>query len=106
MKAAYSFAALVAVGLALPLLGYEVFWMKVLCFALFACSFNLLLGFTGLLSFGHAAYFGGAAYVCGYAVQQLGLTPEVGVLVGALMAGVLGLLVGVLAIRRQGIYFA
>jgi branched-chain amino acid transport system permease protein len=80
--------------------------MKLLCFALFALAFNLLLGYTGLLSFGHAAFFGGAAYITGQLVKAYGLTPELGVLAGTLFAGLLGYLVGSLAIRRQGIYFA
>jgi branched-chain amino acid transport system permease protein len=80
--------------------------MKLLCFALFASAFNLLLGYTGLLSFGHAAFFGGASYVTGHLVKVSGLTPELGVLGGTLFAALLGYLVGSLAIRRQGIYFA
>jgi branched-chain amino acid transport system permease protein len=80
--------------------------MKLLCFALFACAFNLLLGFTGLLSFGHAAFFGGAAYACGYAVKSLHLAPELGLLAGTAFGALLGLVFGALAIRRQGIYFA
>ena len=92
---------------AAPFVGlYPVFMMKALCFAIFACAFNLLLGFTGLLSFGHAAYFGMAAYVTGWMVRSAGLTPELGVLVGMLAAAGTGLLVGLIAIRRQGIYFA
>ena len=99
------------VGLALliaaPFIGlYPVFMMKALCFAIFACAFNLLLGFTGLLSFGHAAYLGMAAYVTGWMVRSAGLSPELGVLVGVLAAACTGLLVGLIAIRRQGIYFA
>ena len=97
---------LVAIGLAAPFVVYPVFVMKLLCFALFACTFNLLLGYTGLLSFGHAAFFGGAAYVAGYLVKNSGLTPELSVLAGALCAGALGFVFGSLAIRRQGIYFA
>jgi branched-chain amino acid transport system permease protein len=85
---------------------YPVFLMKVLCFALFACSFNLLLGFTGLLSFGHAAFFGGAAYTTGWGMKVLGLTPETGIVMGVLAATLLGLVFGLIAIRRQGIYFA
>jgi branched-chain amino acid transport system permease protein len=80
--------------------------MQLLCFALFACAFNLLLGYTGMLSFGHAAFFGAAAYVTGYLVKTAGLTPGVGVLVGTLVAALMGLIFGVLTIRRQGIYFA
>ncbi|VVD81628.1 ABC transporter permease [Pandoraea aquatica] len=85
---------------------YPVFVMKVLCFALFAAAFNLLLGFTGLLSFGHAAFFGSAGYVTGYAIRNLGFTPEIGILAGVVAGAVLGLVIGLLAIRRQGIYFA
>ncbi|WP_174984589.1 branched-chain amino acid ABC transporter permease [Pandoraea commovens] len=90
-----------------PFVGaYPVFVMKVLCFALFAAAFNLLLGFTGLLSFGHAAFFGSAGYVTGYAIRNLGFTPEIGILAGVVAGAVLGLVIGLLAIRRQGIYFA
>jgi branched-chain amino acid transport system permease protein len=97
---------LVVIGLAAPFAVYPIFVMKLLCFALFACTFNLLLGYTGLLSFGHAAFFGGAAYVAGYLVKNSGLTPELSVLAGTVFAGLLGLVFGSLAIRRQGIYFA
>ena len=98
-------------GLALlviaPALGlYPIFGMKALCFAIFACGFNLLLGFTGLLSFGHAAYFGLAAYVTGWLVARAGFGPGLGVLAGTAGAALLGLAVGLIAIRRQGIYFA
>lgn len=90
-----------------PLLGvYPVFVLKVICFALFACAFNLLLGYTGLLSFGHAAFFGGAAYLTGHAMKSLAATPEVGMLIGTVAGGLLGLVFGYVAIRRQGIYFA
>jgi branched-chain amino acid transport system permease protein len=102
----YVWIALILLGLAAPFVVYPVFMMKLLCFALFASAFNLLLGYTGLLSFGHAAFFGGASYVTGYLVKNSGLTPELGVLAGTLFAGFLGYLVGSLAIRRQGIYFA
>ncbi|WP_250526447.1 branched-chain amino acid ABC transporter permease [Caballeronia sp. GAWG2-1] len=85
---------------------YSVFMMKVLCFALFAAAFNLLIGYTGLLSFGHAMFLASAGYTAGYAIQTLGLTPELGVIAGTAVATVLGLIVGLLAIRRQGIYFA
>ncbi|MDP9631722.1 UNVERIFIED_ORG: branched-chain amino acid transport system permease protein [Ensifer adhaerens] len=99
-----------AAGLALlvlaPLFFYPVFLMKLLCFALFACAFNLLLGYTGLLSFGHAAFFGGAAYFTAHAVKEWGLPPELGILVGVAGAAFLGAIIGFLAIRRQGIYFA
>ncbi|AZP12125.1 branched-chain amino acid ABC transporter permease [Undibacterium parvum] len=99
------------IGLALgalllaPMIVYPVFLMKLLCFALFACAFNLLIGFTGLLSFGHAAFFGGASYVTGWALKQAGLPLELGLLLGMVAAGGIGLLMGSLAIRRQGIYF-
>ena len=90
-----------------PLIGlYPVFMMKALCYAIFACAFNLLLGFTGLLSFGHAAFLGAAAYFTGWLVRSAGLSPELGVLGGTLGAAVIGLVVGAIAIRRQGIYFA
>ncbi|MDR3065907.1 MULTISPECIES: branched-chain amino acid ABC transporter permease [Comamonas] len=90
-----------------PLLGaYPVFVMKLMCFALFASAFNLLLGYTGLLSFGHAAFLGGAAYVAGYSIKAWGFTPEIGMLLGTLVGGLLGLIFGWLAIRRQGIYFS
>ena len=85
---------------------YVVFLMKVLCFALFACAFNLLLGFTGLLSFGHAAFFGGSAYITAHVCKEWGWSPELGLLAGLAFSTVLGYLVGALAIRRQGIYFA
>jgi branched-chain amino acid transport system permease protein len=96
-----------ALGLAVlaPTVLYPVFLMKLLCFALFAGAFNLLIGYTGLLSFGHAAFFGGAGYVAGYAVKQWGLTPELGIALGTAAAAAIGLVMGGLAIRRQGIYF-
>ena len=101
----YALFALIA--LAVPFIGlYPVFVMKLLCFAIFACAFNLLLGFTGLLSFGHAAFLGSAAYATGWFVRALNLTPEVGVLAGVAVAAAVGLVVGAIAIRRQGIYFA
>ncbi|MBF0336147.1 MAG: branched-chain amino acid ABC transporter permease [Alphaproteobacteria bacterium] len=100
-------AAALAIGILAPFTGiYTVFLMKALCFALFACAFNLLLGFAGLLSFGHAAFFGLAAYVTAHGVKEWGLTPELGILAGTAVAAVLGLGFGGLAIRRQGIYFA
>ncbi|MBK7663557.1 MAG: branched-chain amino acid ABC transporter permease [Sterolibacteriaceae bacterium] len=100
------FGVLLAAGIVAPFVAYPTFLMKLLCFALFACAFNLLLGFTGLLSFGHAAFFGGAGYVCGYVVKHWGLTPELGVLAGTAVAALLGFAFGALAIRRSGIYFA
>lgn len=98
--------AMVALLLILPHVMYSVFLMKFLCFALFASAFNLLLGYGGLLSFGHAAYFGSAAYVTAYSMKQWGFTAEFGVLLGAVAAAVLGVVLGWLAIRRTGIYFA
>ncbi|KUL93076.1 ABC transporter permease [Bosea sp. WAO] len=89
-----------------PFVAYPVFVMKVLCFALFALAFNLLLGYGGLLSFGHAAYFGMASYVCAYAAKHWGFNPEFAILAGTGVAALLGLVFGSLAIRRQGIYFA
>lgn len=94
---------LVAVG---PFLLFPVFLMKVLCFALFACAFNLLLGYGGLLSFGHAAYFGLASYVSAYAAKTWSVTPEIAILLGTASAFLLSCVFGVIAIRRQGIYFA
>ncbi|MCC2634853.1 MAG: putative type branched chain amino acid transport system, permease component [Ramlibacter sp.] len=101
------YVVLLALAIAAPMLGlYPVFGMKLLCFALFACAFNLLLGFTGLLSFGHAAFFGFAAYVAGWLIKAQGFTPELGLLAGTATGAGLGLLFGLIAIRRQGIYFA
>jgi branched-chain amino acid transport system permease protein len=85
---------------------YPIFAMKIMCYALFACAFNLLLGFTGLLSFGHAAFLGSAAYASGHAMKLWGFSPELGIAYGVLVAGALGLAMGALAIRRSGIYFA
>ncbi|HXD43197.1 MAG TPA: branched-chain amino acid ABC transporter permease [Ramlibacter sp.] len=102
-----TYLALLALALLAPVIGlYPVFVMKLLCFALFACAFNLLLGFTGLLSFGHAAFFGSAAYVAGWFIKNMGWTPELGIAVGVVAAAALGLVFGLVAIRRQGIYFA
>lgn len=91
----------------LPFSGlYPYFIMQALCFALFACAFNLLIGFGGLLSFGHAMFLGTAGYVTAHAMKVWGFPPELGILVGVLAAGVLGLVSGLIAIRRQGIYFS
>jgi branched-chain amino acid transport system permease protein len=98
--------ALLVLGVAAPFFVYPIFLMKALCLALFACAFNLLLGYTGLLSFGHAAFFGTAGYVTGYAVKVMGVTPGFGILAGAIAAVALGFVFGHLVIRRQGIYFA
>lgn len=99
------FGIALIVALAAPSVMYPVFLMKVLCFALFACAFNLLIGFTGLLSFGHAAFFGGAGYLAGYGISKLGLSPELAIVLGTAFGALVGLLMGSLAIRRQGIYF-
>ncbi len=99
------YAAVLAGALIAPFYLYPVLLMKILCFALFACAFNLLIGFTGLLSFGHAAFFGGAAYITGHALKAWGLPFELGLVAGTAFAAVIGLVIGGLAIRRQGIYF-
>lgn len=100
------FIIMMVAGLTAPLYAYPVFVMDLLCFALFACAFNLLLGYAGLLSFGHAAFFGGAAYITGYVTKEWGFGPLLGILAGAAFAMVIGTIFGFLAIRRQGIYFA
>ena len=106
-RAHWSFIALIVLGAVAPLLGiYPTILMKCWCFALFACAFNLLLGYTGLLSFGHAAFLGAAGYAAGHAMKVWGLSPELGILTGTAFAGLLGYLFGSLAIRRAGIYFA
>ena len=99
-------AVAVAALAAAPFFFYPIFLMSMLCFGLFACAFNLLLGYTGLLSFGHAAFFGGAAYFTAYGVKEWGLSPELGLLLGMAGAAAMGLVMGFFAIRRQGIYFA
>ena len=103
------FVALLVLGAVLiagPYFLYPVFLMKLLCFALFACAFNLLIGYVGLLSFGHAAYFGMGGYIAGYTAKSMGFTPEVAVLAGGAVAAFQGWIFGWIAIRRQGIYFA
>ena len=103
---AIAFLVLVAAVIAAPTVLYPIYLMKVMCFALFACAFNLLLGYVGLLSFGHAAYFGLGGYVGAHAAKAWGLPPELAILAGGLCAAVLGAVFGWLAIRRAGIYFA
>jgi branched-chain amino acid transport system permease protein len=98
--------ALIAAAIIAPHLFYPVFLMKALCFALFACAFNLLIGYVGLLSFGHAAFMGSAAYITAHVVKVWGFEPLLGILTGTAVAAVLGTVFGWLAIRRQGIYFA
>jgi len=103
---AVAFAIMVLFFLVAPFFIYPVFLMKVLCFALFACAFNLLIGYVGLLSFGHAAFFGMAGYICGHVAKEWGLPPELALAAGTVGGAALGLGVGLIAIRRQGIYFA
>ena len=99
-------AALLLVALLAPALVYPVFLMKFLCFALFACAFNLMLGFVGMLSFGHAAFLATGGYVTGYLMSHFGLTPELGVVAGMLASALLGWGFGVISVKREGIYFA
>src|SRR5438874_4147599 len=96
-------AILVALVVAAPWVVYPVFLMKVLCFALFACAFNLLLGYVGLLSFGHAAFFGMGSYVAAWTAKQWGVSAELAILFGGLTGGLLGAVLGFIAIRRQGL---
>jgi branched-chain amino acid transport system permease protein len=105
MMKKFAYAGILIAALIAPAVLYPVLLMKILCFALFACAFNLLIGFTGLLSFGHAAFFGGASYFAGHALKVWGLPTEIGILIGTVCAACLGLIIGGLAIRRQGIYF-
>ncbi|WP_367193976.1 branched-chain amino acid ABC transporter permease [Amorphus sp. 3PC139-8] len=106
LPAGLVFLAMVALLVVAPFVAYPLFVMKVLCFALFALALNLLLGYGGLLSFGHAAYFGMSSYVSAHAAKMWGLTPELSIVCGVAVALVLGLVFGLLAIRRKGIYFA
>jgi len=101
-----AFVVMVAVLVIAPFFAYPLFLMQALCFALFACAFNLLIGYVGLLSFGHALYFGWASYLAAHSAKVWGFPPELAILTGAATAAVLGLVAGALAIRRQGIYFA
>ena len=101
-----TFFAMAGFLIVAPFVIYPVFMMKVMCFALFACAFNLLIGFGGLLSFGHAMFLGGAGYASAHAAKIWGFTPELAILFGTACATVLGFVAGLLAIRRQGIYFA
>jgi branched-chain amino acid transport system permease protein len=101
-----AFLAMLAILVLAPVVVYPVFMMKVMCFALFACAFNLLLGFGGLLSFGHAMFLGSAGYAAAHAAKVWGLTPELAIIFGTACAALLSLGAGLLAIRRQGIYFA
>ena len=103
---AIAFLVMASLLVLAPMFAYPVFLMKALCFALFACAFNLLIGYVGLLSFGHALFFGWASYISAHAAKVWGLPPELAILSGAATAAGLGAIVGALAIRRQGIYFA
>jgi branched-chain amino acid transport system permease protein len=100
------YAAALLVAIAAPFVGYPVFLMKLLCFGLFACAFNLLIGYTGLLSFGHAAFFGSAGYVAGFMLRDKGWPIEFAILAGVGASALIGLVMGALAIRRKGIYFS
>jgi branched-chain amino acid transport system permease protein len=101
-----AFAIMAALLIAAPFVTYPLFLMQCMCFALFACAFNLLIGYVGLLSFGHALYWGWASYLAAYSAKRWGFPPEFAILTGTLTAAVLGFIAGSLAIRRQGIYFA
>ncbi len=101
-----AFVLMAGVLIIAPMFAYPVFLMKALCFALFACAFNLLIGYVGLLSFGHALFFGWASYVSAYTAKVWGFPPELAILAGTATGAGLGVIVGALAIRRQGIYFA
>src|SRR4051812_25737417 len=101
-----AFAGMLAIFLVAPFVVYPVFLMKALCFGLFACAFNLLIGFGGLLSFGHAMFLGMAGYLAGHSAKVWGFPPELAIVTGTATAAVLGIFTGLLAIRRQGIYFA
>jgi branched-chain amino acid transport system permease protein len=103
---AVAFAVMVAFYVVAPFVVYPVFLMKALCFGLFACAFNLLIGYVGLLSFGHAVFLGSAGYVAAHTAKVWGLSPELAILAGTAVAAGLGAVIGALAIRRQGIYFA
>jgi branched-chain amino acid transport system permease protein len=102
-----AFAIMTALLLAVPFTGvYPFFVMQALCFALLACAFNLLIGYGGLLSFGHAMFLGTAGYCTAHALKVWGLSPELGIIVGVVAAAALSVITGLIAIRRQGIYFA
>jgi len=101
-----AFGVMLAFFVLAPAVIYPVFLMKVMCFALFACAFNLLIGFGGLLSFGHAMFLGTAGYVAAYSAKSWGVSPEIAILLATAAAALLGWVAGLLAIRRQGIYFS
>ncbi|WP_235905804.1 branched-chain amino acid ABC transporter permease [Pseudooceanicola pacificus] len=101
-----AFAAMAGLLVIAPFAIYPLLVVQILCFALFACAFNLLMGFTGLLSFGHAMFYGWSAYIAGHVSKEYGATPELALLFGMATGAMLGLIVGALAIKRQGIYLA
>src|SRR6516162_509164 len=101
-----AFLVMTTVFVVAPMFAYPVFLMKVLCFALFACAFNLLIGYVGLLSFGHAAFFGMGSYIAAWTAKHWGISAEVAILLGGLTGAALGVVLGYIAIRRQGLYFA
>src|SRR5947208_7255805 len=101
-----AFLVMVAVLIVAPFFIYPMFLMQALCFALFACAFNLLIGYGGLLSFGHALYFGWASYLAAHSAKVWGFAPELAILAGTLTEAGFGIIAGSRAIRRQGIYFA
>ncbi|MBN9562833.1 MAG: branched-chain amino acid ABC transporter permease [Alphaproteobacteria bacterium] len=103
---AIAFVVMVALIIVCPWVLYPVFLMKVLCFALFACAFNLMIGYVGLLSFGHAAFFGMGSYIAAWTAKHWGITAEAAILLGGATGAILGLVLGYIAIRRQGLYFA
>jgi branched-chain amino acid transport system permease protein len=98
-------AVVLALAIVAPFVFYSVTLMTIMCFVIFACSFNLLLGYTGLLCFGHAMFFGGAAYITGYMLKSLPVSTELAILAGGVASGLLGLVVGYLTMKRQGIQF-
>jgi branched-chain amino acid transport system permease protein len=100
------FAVMVTALVVAPFVTYPLFVMQAMCFALFACAFNLLIGYVGLLSFGHALFFGWASYLSAYSAKVWGFPPELAILTGTATGAICGLIAGSLAIRRQGIYFA
>lgn len=101
-----AFLLMVALVILAPTVLYPVYLMKVLCVAIFACAFNLLIGYVGLMSFGHAAFFGMGSYIAAYTAKRWGVSPELAILLGGVCGGLIGVVFGWLAIRRQGLYFA
>ncbi|MET4160640.1 branched-chain amino acid transport system permease protein [Marinobacterium sp. MBR-111] len=106
MKVNKLYVALLVLAVVAPFFLYPVFLAKLLCFALFACAFNLMLGYVGLLSFGHAAFLGTGGYITGWLMMNSGMTPELAIILGTVAAGALGAVFGKLSVKREGIYFA